>query len=80
MLPSTISVASENSVSTLITPSDLPRLILLTYDGPNSPHSMNKYEPYHGRVKRGYLSRKNDGKICHENMRFYCSMCSDKEK
>ena len=45
LLPYTISIVSENSVSTLNTTSDLPQLILLTSDDTNPTHEMNKYEP-----------------------------------
>ena len=40
LIPAAISVASENYLCTLTTPSDFPRLIILTYDYPNPPHSM----------------------------------------
>ena len=43
VLPSTISVAYENFVSTLTTPYDLPRNILLPSDYPNHFHAMKKY-------------------------------------
>ena len=43
LLPDTISVASENSVSNLTTPSDSPHILLITSDNPNPPHIMNKY-------------------------------------
>ena len=60
LLPYTISVASENSVSTLTTPSDYPKLLLLTSDDPKHLHAMKKDENYHGRIKRGYCYRKHD--------------------
>ena len=62
LLPAAISVASENSGGTLATPSGSPRLLLLTYDGPNPNCAMKKYQPYHCRVKRGYCCRKHDKK------------------
>ena len=37
LIPATISFASENSVSTLTTPSDSPKLLLLPSDDPNPP-------------------------------------------
>ena len=41
---------------------------------------MKKDEPYHGRVKIGYCSRKHDEIICYKNTRLYWSTCSDKDK
>ena len=64
LLPAVIYVASEKYVSTLTTPSDSPQLLLLNPDYPNPLHSMKKYEPYCGRIKRGYYSRKLDEKRC----------------
>ena len=46
LLPATISVASENSVSTLTTPSDLPDI--LPTDGPKNLHVLKKYVPVKG--------------------------------
>ena len=46
LLPDTISVASENSISTFTTPSDLPQLFPLTSDDPKPFHAMNKDNPY----------------------------------
>ena len=63
LLPDDIYVASEKSVSNFTTPYDSPRLFLLTSDDPNHPHIMNKYEPYRGRLRREYCSRKHDKKI-----------------
>ena len=60
LLPADISVDFENSGSNLITTSDSPLLLLLTYDNPNSPHATKKYEPYRGRVKIGNCCRKHD--------------------
>ena len=51
LLPAAISVASENSVSTLITPYDSPD-ILPTGD-PNTLHVLKKYMPLKGRVHTG---------------------------
>ena len=51
LLPATISVASEKSVSTLTTPSDFPDI--LPTDDPNTLHVMKKYDPFSGTVKRG---------------------------
>ena len=62
ILPVTIYVASEKSVSTLTTPSDLKLILLLPSDDPNFPHAINKYDPYCGRVKIGYCYRKHDEK------------------
>ena len=62
MIPDTISAASENSVSNFTTPSDSPQLHILTSHYPNPPHGMKKYEPYSGRVKRGYNYSKRDEK------------------
>ena len=44
LLPSVISVASENSVGTLTTPSDSPDL--LPSDDHNTLHVMKKYAPF----------------------------------
>ena len=62
LIPDAISVSSEKSVSTLTTPSDSPRLLILTSDNNHHHHSMKKYEPYHGKMKRGYCSSKCDEK------------------
>ena len=40
-----IYIASENSVSTLTTPSYSPRILILFFDYPNLPHAMKKYYP-----------------------------------
>ena len=58
LTPATIYVASENSVSTLTTPSDSTKIPLLTSDYPNHYHTMNKDETYHGRIKIGYCYSK----------------------
>ena len=58
IFPDTISVASENYVSSFTNPSYMPQILLLTYDDTNYYHYMKKYEPYRGKVKRGYYSRK----------------------
>ena len=52
LLPATISVASENSVSTLTTPSDLP----------NNLHVTKKDVTFFGRAKIGYCCSKHDKK------------------
>ena len=70
---------SKTYVSTLTSSSDSPQLLLLTSDDTNPHHAMNKYEPYRGRVKIGYLSRKREQK-CYKKTRFYGSTCSDKDK
>ena len=59
-----ISVASENSVSTLTTTSDSPDLLPCDY--PNLIYAINKYEIYIFSVKIGYCWRKNDEKICYK--------------
>ena len=43
LLPANISVASENSVITLTTPSDSPKILLLPSDDPNHRHAIKKY-------------------------------------
>ena len=58
LLPATIYVASENSVSTLTTPSDLPDI--LPTDGQKNVHVLKKVLPVNGRVHRGYCCRKHD--------------------
>ena len=45
IIPYTISVASEKSVSTLNTPSDSPQPSILTSNYPNHHHTMKKYKP-----------------------------------
>ena len=60
MLPAAISIASEESISTLTTPSDLP--YLFPSDDPNNFHVINKDVPFLGRAKIGYHCRKRDKK------------------
>ena len=55
LLSATISVASEKSVSTLTTPSDLPDI--LPTDGQKNVHVLKKGLPVKGRVHRGYCCR-----------------------
>ena len=69
LLPAAISVASENSVSTLTTPSDLPDILPTDYH--NTLHVMEKYMPLEGRVHRGYCCRKYGRKRCYKKTRFY---------
>ena len=57
MLPPAIYVASENSVSTLTTPSDSP--YIFPTDDPNNLHVLKKDGPLKGRVNRVYCCRKN---------------------
>ena len=45
MIPASISVTSENSISSLDTPSDYPQVLVLDSDDPNPHHSINKYNP-----------------------------------
>ena len=61
LLPGSIYSASENSVSTLTTPSDSTDF--LPSDDPNNLHVMKKYEPYFGRLKRGNFCGKLDKKM-----------------
>ena len=49
MLPASISTSSES-----------PQLPVLTPDDNKYPHDMKKYEPYGGRIKIWYCSRKHD--------------------
>ena len=60
MLLDAISVASDNSFSTLTTPSDSP--YLLPSDVPNTLHVMKKDDPYLGSAKIGYCCKKHDKK------------------
>ena len=53
-LSAAIYVASENSVSTLTTPSKSLLFIVLNSDDPSPLHYIKKDEPYHGRVIIGY--------------------------
>ena len=78
MLPDGIYVSYANYVSTLTTPSDSPQHLVLTYDDPNHSHAINKDEPFCGRVKRVYYSRKFYEKRFYKK-RFYFSKCSDKD-
>ena len=64
MLPAAISVAYGNSGSTLGTPFDSQ--YILPTDDPDTIHVMNKYEPYTGRVKKGYCCRKHGRKRCYK--------------
>ena len=59
-----IYASSENSVSNFTIHYDPLQLIVLTSDDTNLNHYINKYNPGHVRVKRGYIYRKNNGKIC----------------
>ena len=67
LLPYAISIAYEDSVITLTAPYDPPQVLALTSGDPNPNNFMNKYNPVHGRVKRGYWSRRRDGKIYIKN-------------
>ena len=78
LLPYAISVASEDYVSTLTTPSDSPDL--LPSDDLNTLYVMKKYVPLKGGVNRGYYCRENGRIRCYRNTRFYCSTCSDNDK
>ena len=78
LLPSTISVASENSVSTLTTPSDLT--YIFPTDGQKNVHVLKKGLPVNGRVHRGYCCRIHGRSRCYKKTRFYCSTCSDEDK
>ena len=78
LLPAAISVAYENSVSTLTTPSDFPDILHTDY--PNTLHVMKKYMPLKGRVHSGYCFSKHGKKRCYKKTRFYCSTCSDEDK
>ena len=51
LLPDAIYVASENSVSTLTTPSNFTKLLVPTSDDTNPHHEMKKDVNYCGRVK-----------------------------
>ena len=78
MFPAAISVASENSVSTLTTPSDSPDI--LPTDGTKTIHVLKKDLPVKARVHIGYCCRKHGRKIYYKKTRFYCSTCSDEDK
>ena len=64
LLPATISVASEKSVSTLTTPYDLPDI--LPNDGQKNVHVLKKGLPVNGRVHRGYCCRKHGQIRCYK--------------
>ena len=77
LIPTDISVASENYVSTLTTPSDYPDL--LPSDDHNTLHIMKKGVTLKGMFNRGYCYRKHGQIRCYKNTRFYCSTWSDKK-
>ena len=77
LLPDDISVYSENSGSTLTTPSYLPDI--LPTDGQKNVHDMKKGQPVNGRVHRGYCCRIHGQIQCYKKTRFYCSTCSDED-
>ena len=78
LLPPAISVASENVVRTLTTPSDSPDQ--LPTDDPNTIHVLKKFFPLKGRVNIEYCCRKHGLIRCYKKTRFYCSTCSDEDK
>ena len=67
LLPAVISVASENSVSTLTTPSDSPDL--LPTDETNTLRVLNKDVLFKGIVHSGYCCMKHGQKRCYKNTR-----------
>ena len=69
MIPASISVASENSISILINPSD--SIYILRTDGTNTLHLMNKYIPLEGRVHRGYHCKKHGRKRIYKKTSLY---------
>ena len=69
LIPTAISVDSENYVSTFNTPSD--STYILPNDDPNIIHVMKKSIPLKGRLHRGYCCRKHGRKICYKKTRFY---------
>ena len=73
LLPDTISFASENYVSTLTTPYDLPDI--LPTDGQKTVHVLKKFLPVNGRVHRGYCCSKHGQIRYYKKTRFYCSTC-----
>ena len=78
IIPATIYVSSEKSVITLTTPSTSSKIILLSSNYPKHHHTTKKDDPYRGRVKSGYYSRKHDEIRCYTKTRLYCSPCSNK--
>ena len=62
LLLSAISIASENYVSNLNTPSDLPRLFLLPFENPYHLHAIKIDETYCSRAKIGYCCREKNEK------------------
>ena len=67
MLPYSIHINSENSGSTLITPSDSSQLLVMSYDDPDTQHTIMSDKPCLGRAEIGYYSRFHDGKIFYKN-------------
>ena len=78
MILDAISVAYENYIITLTTPSNSPDL-LTNYD-PNTLHVMKKYAPLKGSFNRGYFCRKHGLIRCYKNTRLYCYTFSNKDK
>ena len=76
--PATISVASENSVSTLTTTSDLPDI--LPTDVQKAIHVLKKGMPVNGHVQRGYCCRKHGQIIYYKKKRFFAPHAQVKKK
>ena len=74
LLPASIYVAYGKYVSTLDTPSELPQVVILTYDAPNTDHAIIIDKHDCATEKRGYFSRSHDGKYALKN-RLFCSAC-----
>ena len=66
LLPASIYVAYGKYVSTLDTPSELPQVVILTYDAPNTDHAINTDKPICVTDKVGHFSRIHDGKSFHK--------------
>ena len=60
MLPTVISVASVNSVSTFNKTSENIHVIVLTYDAPETDHIIRRDKPGHTTEKRECCSRHHD--------------------
>ena len=77
LIPSAISVASENYVSTLTTPSNFE--YLLPTDYPNTLHVLKKDVLLKGRLHRGYCCRKHGRIRWYKNTKCYFSTCSGED-
>ena len=79
-LPVDISIAYGEYVSTLTNYSDSPKVIVLTYDSPDTDYIISTDIIGHITDKRGYCSRRHSGTRCYKKSKFYCSAYSIKKR